>query len=626
MDQNTGSQKPSKRIKNPKSHKRTLNKTKRENGQEYENYKGKIIAAKIFKKVVCKCRKSCHLTIPEIEQQTIFDEYWNLSTWTQKTSFLLNNISSTDCKKRRRPDRRRNIQFKKSFHRDYFFGSEKKIVCKKFFKSVLQISETRIEKCMKKKQVMSSDCTTDLRGKHKMHRKTPADRIRGVISFINSLPNYESHYAREPNSNRKYLASNLNLKIIYDEYKAVCDEKNDKPLSNYMFRDIFYRKFNLRFKPPLQDTCNFCDIMKHQINAAPIKSIQRMQLIEQRETHWEGVRLLEREQREYVSESRLTPGEKIVLVFDLEKVFETPKLASSRAFYSRQLSTYNLCVHDETHNRTYMYLWHEAIASKGPQEITSCLLYHFNNFIPNECKEIILYSDSCGAQNRNIKTSAMLSHVLEKSSHLQSITQHFLRSGHSYNVCDRKFAIIEKKRKKVDNIYVPSQWKTLIENAKQTLPQFKVIEMNATNFLSCESLLAQFCTNRKKTVDNKDLNWFTFRKIGYRKGYPMKLFLETYDDVALKYDESVEFHTDQTKILSVAKKGLKLDEFTKLELPLLHPQGRPIPTPKKVDLMELINLIPLEFRGFYTDLNHTEKDREEVEKPIEEIIEVSDGE
>lgn len=184
---------------------------------------------------------------------------------------------------------------------------------------------------------MSNDCATDLRGKHKLHRKTPSDQIRTVISFINSLPNYESHYARESNSGRKYLAPNLNLKIIYDEYKSLCDEKHDKPLSNYMFRDIFYRKFNLRFKPPLQDTCSYCDTIKHQINAAPIKSIERMQFIQHRETHWEGVRLLEREQREYVNESRFSAGEKIVLVFDLEKVFETPKLASSRAFYSRQL-------------------------------------------------------------------------------------------------------------------------------------------------------------------------------------------------------------------------------------------------------------------------------------------------
>lgn len=272
-----------------------------------------------------------------------------------------------------------------------------------------------------------------------------------------------------------------------------------------------------------------------------------------------------------------------------------------------------------------MYLWHEAIASKGQQEVTSCLIYHLKNFIPSHCKEIILFSDSCGGQNRNIKTSAMLSHYLEKSENLLSITQYFFRPGHSYNVCDRKFAIIEKKRKKVNTIYVPSQWKTLIEESKQTLPRFNVIELDGTNFLSCEGLPKEFCTNRKKTVDNQELNWFTFRQIGYRKGHPMKLFFETYDDIEAKYDESVEFIKDQTKILSVAKKGLTATHFTQYILPLLYPEGRSITIQKKADLVELIELIPLEFRAFYTNLNHTTGD-EHAEKPVEDIIEILDDE
>lgn len=556
------------------------------------------------------------------EQKELFEEYWNLSSWAEKTTFILNNIESTECKKRRKPEQRKNIRFKKSFSRLYFFRSKEKTVCKSFFKTVLQITETRIEKFIKKKQMKSSTCTTDLRGKHAFHRKTPADQIRAVISYIHSIPRYESHYARTSNPNRKYLAPNLNLKILYEEYQALCTMKNEKPLSKYMFRDVFYRKFNLRFKQPQQDTCNFCDKMKHKIDASPLKSIERMRLIQEKDNHLQIIEHLEREYKEYLSESKFSADERIVLVFDLEKVFETPKLSSNRAYYSRQLSTYNFCVHDSTHNRTYMYIWHEAIASKGPQEITSCLIYHFDHFLPKECKYLHIYSDSCGAQNRNIKTSAMLSHTLEKSENLQSITQHFYRTGHSYNVCDRKFAMIERKRKQTSNVYVPSQWKTVIESTKSTLPKFEVIELNATHFMNCETLLSKFCTNRKKTVDKEEINWFTFRKIGYQKGHPMKLFFETYDDIASKYDESAEFEKDLTKILSVAKKSLNINEFIQFSLPILYPDGRAIATNKKADLLELLDLIPLEFRTFYTGLNHAEN--ELTEKQIEEIIEISD--
>lgn len=151
MDQISENSTKSKRSKNPKSHKRQVMKSKREKSEEYENYKGKLIAAKVFKKVVCKCRMSCHFTVNEIEQKRIFDEYWNLSTWANKTTFILNNIATTQCKARRKPEQRKNIQFKKSFHREYFLGGNEKKVCKQFFKAVLQISETRIEKCVKKK-------------------------------------------------------------------------------------------------------------------------------------------------------------------------------------------------------------------------------------------------------------------------------------------------------------------------------------------------------------------------------------------------------------------------------------------------------------------------------------------
>lgn len=622
MDQNNETGKPSKRFRNSKKHKREVMKANRAKGQTYENYKGKIIDGKVFQKVVCKCRMSCHITVPEDEQKQIFGEYWNLSTWAEKTSFLLNHSASSDCKTRRKAEKRKNIRFQKSFHREYFFGSEEKKVCKNFFKSVLQISGSKIDKCIQKKQKKASDCTVDGRGKHKSHKKSPADKIRNIIKFINSLPHYDSHYVRESNSGRQYLAPNLNMKILYQEYKNVCNEQDEMPLSNYMFRDVFYRKFNLRFKAPLQDTCSYCDIMKHKINAAPIKSVQRMELIQEREEHYSGVRLVSREYKDYVSESKQST-DTIVLVFDLEKIFETPKLPSSRAYYSRQLSTYNLCIHDDTHNRTYMYLWHEAIGSKGPAEIGSCLIYHMNNFVPNECKNLILYSDSCGAQNRNIKVSAMLSHYLEKSQTLESITQHFYRTGHSYNVCDRKFAIIEKKRKRVDTIYVPSQWKTLIEDAKVTSPKFNVIQMDSSHFMSCDQLLATFCTNRKRTVDKEEINWFTFRKLGYRKSHPMNIFFETYADVAAKYDESYEFKPDKTKILSVAKRGFQRSDFTQYNMPLLYPEGRPIATEKKKDLIELMDLIPAEYRSFYVNLNHTDE-VEEIDDPADLVVILDD--
>lgn len=324
-----------------------------------------------------------------------------------------------------------------------------------------------------------------MRGKHKLHKKTPADSIKEVITFINLLPQYESHYTREHSrANNKYLSPELSHKKIYIGYVNKCQDKQSIPVLKYMFRDVFYRKFNLKFEPPPQDTCNQCNILNIQIKTFTLKSDERIKLLEVKECHLHCVKNIMREYKEYKGASKLSVNRMIILVYDLEKVFETPKLSTSFAFYNRKLSTYNMCIHDDTHNRSYVYIWHEAIASRGPPEITSCLSYHFAHFLPPECEHVVTYSDSCGAQNRNNKTSYMLSHYFEKNDQLKKI---FYRPGHSYNVCDRKFGIIERCRKKAINVCVPQQWKELIENSKTSDSKFIVTEMNEKKTFSIVS-------------------------------------------------------------------------------------------------------------------------------------------
>lgn len=131
---------------------------------------------------------------------------------------------------------------------------------------------------------------------------------------------------------------------------------------------------------------------------------------------------------------------------------------------------YNLCIYDEVHKIAYMYTWDESIGSRGSQEIGSCLIKHFLKYIPHDTKRITLLSDSCGGQNRNIKMAMILKHFLEniwKHPNLETIEQTFYVSGHSYNSCDRSFALIEKQRKKTENVLVPQHWFNIISQAKK---------------------------------------------------------------------------------------------------------------------------------------------------------------
>lgn len=147
-----------------------------------------------------------------------------------------------------------------------------------------------------------------------------------------------------------------------------------------------------------------------------------------------------------------------------------------------------------------MYVWSENVASRGSQEIGSCLIRHLNGHLPKETKNLVLYSDSCGGQNRNIKLALMLKKFLSTHITLDSIEQNFFVSGHSFNSCDRPFAVIENAKKKSKAIYTPDQWISLIECAKINEPKFLVTKMSSGDFLST-SELEKLITNRKVDED-----------------------------------------------------------------------------------------------------------------------------
>ncbi|GAB0098363.1 hypothetical protein DMENIID0001_140850 [Sergentomyia squamirostris] len=569
----------------PEKHKKTIHKKKVEKGLEHfasttrpGESTPRLIPAKMFNgQVNCICRNGCAEKVDVVDQEKIFKSFYEMDS-QNKTMFLRGCVKREKVLKKRSKDNPINIRCNKQFSLEYFLQTESENgipqkVCRRFFLQCLQITAPRVYFAV---NTMHTNPTgKDNRGRASPANKTPTSARDFVKQFISSVPQYVSHYGRSQ-SNRKYLPPDMNLRKLYSEYKRRCDEEERNAVSDSIFRDVFYKDFNLAFKRRPQDTCKSCDKYKEA------STEEKKKMENDHEKHMQATRDMAAKFRSDVDAAKANETLK-VLTFDLQKSLVTPTLSASIAFYKRKLWTYNLCVYDEAEDKGFMYVWNETVASRGCQEIGSCLLEHFKK-IPDTVTEIILYSDSCGGQNRNIKMSLLLKWFLASQSTILTIKQKFLISGHSFNSANRCFSLIEKKAKQHEIISTPDQWLSIIQSARSKPSAFHCQKMSSEIFFSTKEIEASI-VNREHDEHNNPISWLKMKKLKYKRSDPYSLEMKTF--------------AGNSHIVRIQKKG---KDFTTAELPLLFPQGRAIPEAKRKDLEALMDFIPAESRNFYDEI------------------------
>lgn len=145
----------------------------------------------------------------------------------------------------------------------------------------------------------------------------------------------------------------------------------------------------------------------------------------------------------------------LVLTYDMEKIPPLPRIPTNQVFYKRQLWVYNCGVHTGSKDKGYCYVWLEGEAGRGAQEVGSTLKKHIHTQLGDKVQELILWSDSCGGLNRNIKLALMMKYILNNHPTLKQITLRFLISDHSFLPNDSDFGDIECALKLQQRLYAP---------------------------------------------------------------------------------------------------------------------------------------------------------------------------
>lgn len=222
------------------------------------------------------------------------------------------------------------------------------------------------------------------------------------------------------------------------------------------------------------------------------------------------------------------------LTFDLQKTLPLPRLPTGILFYKRQIWLYNLGIHAGSNNRGFFNLWTENEAGRGAQEVGSYLMKHISKKITNSVKELILWSDSCGGQNRNIKLTLMMQSALQSHPSLEKIFIRFLISGHSFLPNDADFSNIECSLKHRQRLYVPEDYVKVMKECRKK-NRFEVNRMLSTDFFGTAELEKQIC-NRKFDVNKEKVSWLKTREIYLNKEKPFAIFLKSnFEDEEYKW-------------------------------------------------------------------------------------------
>lgn len=592
------------RPKNSEMYSRNKRKARRNLGQEYlsDSAKKQIKARELG--LPCSCKYKCREKL-QGKHETIFNSFWDLGSYDLQNSYLFGCIEVVPKKrsyikkqKKQESSRKCNAIYKVNVN------SESVKISKAEFMGVhgLQYSRGRINLIVSQKIQGVSVPKKDQRGKHnnRPHQLT-REQKQSVRDHINLIPKYQSHYSRADNLGKVYLNCDMTIARLYKEfYLPWCEECQINPVKESVYRKIFCTEFNIGFKFPKSDTCKTCDETAIKLdnavktgNQSDIKKItQDLNLHKCRATAMQSLLKYE------IEDSKLNK-QKCVLSFDLQQALPIPKLTTGPAFYCRKVWLYNLGIHDCTNGQGYMFLWTEDKAKRGADEIASVLLKYLKT--KNDFEDLVIFTDNCPGQNKNwLMVSLWLQLVKERK--FNTITHHFLVSGHTHLPSDRDFALIEKRhRKYAPEVYSPEGWYKVIKESNTKTP-FVVTVMDQEDFLNFEPILSSL-TKSARTADGENLDFASV--------YTFQFRADNTESFYIKHTVNGNF-----KEVLVKRKGRPNALFLN-NLKKKYTEPIKIAEKKVKNVISLLKYIPPLYHPFFTNLKTTPVDLEEVSEVVE---------
>ncbi len=377
-----------------------------------------------------KCRRQCSGKFSEDRRLEIWSEYGNM-TYAQKRAFIFASVSQVPTEKvSANPSRQRSRSF---VYRLQDTQKTPQQVCKLFYLSTLGYHPTNNSLVL---SVMGKAITTalappnDMRGRHE-----PANKLdlQPLIDHIESFHPSVSHYRREHAPFRRYLPSDVTVKLMFANFI----EKGNR-CSYETYRKTVKSK-NISFTKLGEEECECCLLQDQHVRAdhqgEAAENCPQCERWHKHQTEAAETRLHYRSDAD-----KDWPGDTSVRSVDLQKVIMLPRMPGVKsAVFTRRISTYHETFASvgkkQNKRKTISVVWHEGIAGRNAKEITSAYAAALEK--ERDIRHVIYWVDNCSAQNKNwCLFSSLLTLVNSETISAEDVTLKFFEPGHTFMSAD----------------------------------------------------------------------------------------------------------------------------------------------------------------------------------------------
>lgn len=508
----------------------------------------------------------------------MFKKFNEVASYEKQQAYLQKFIHPQFIKRRRHGLYEHPGESRRQHTFHYFLalpgGSEVR-VCLKLFCNTFGITPRRVqllgEKILEGKMDLS-----EKRGGSRTSQNLQEWRNK-IIEHISSFPSEIGHYNRSKTES-KYLSPDLNVSKMYRAFlEKYCKDLTNKPVSRQWYNQIFLTNFNLSFRVPRVDTCSTCDSLTTKVSNT-VGSTERNEVQVALELHHRKHERATQAMKEDINNAKNSNF--YVISYDMQQQIYIPQLTHSEMYYSRQVACCNLGIHDSEIKNGFMCFWPETVGGRGSLEVAHCVYSYLTKQINTQKTKLIVWSDNCGAQNKNQIVLAMYLALLAKGNFTEIIHK-FPVKGHTFLACDRDFGVIEKHKKRCKCI-VPMDVVRTIATAKQNNP-FVVAVFDG--FHDWKSIAKENLNTTKLKISEAAQIKLTKDQFGIAEVWKSHGALQS----SLK--------------INILRKGKTLNDFATIEVSE-QPTKHGIPKEKIAHVKAMLPYLETEAKEYYSELLH----------------------